>query len=342
MFRTETTLIIGPGANREIEMPDGPDLLARIAAGFDFSRLGSQLQSRDMVALAQLFEEVAPDIGTTAEELMKAGQIIRASSSVSQSIEAILEQQSDNPHVVAAGKIAIVFYTLQAEAKSTLAREPRAEGELPLRGQENWLFKLAQMMVADVPRTSIADCFQRLSIISFTYHRAIEHYLPWVVAMAYDIGIDEARELVGLHLRIVHPLGFAGRLPWQDSDKPIADWGEENPQSIKGIARMIHTVGKRQQSRQFSSYLLAEMAQGKRIGFMGFEFDPMRTGMIFDGPMDHNPEVLLALGDAGKGETRAISRLVKRYAGITNDELLTVQNSTAFELLRDNALILQT
>ncbi|MEM6907242.1 MAG: hypothetical protein AAF494_01070 [Pseudomonadota bacterium] len=342
MFRTETTLIIGAGANREIEMPDGPELLNRIAAGFDFDRLGTQVQSRDIVALAQIFEEVSGDLGTTAEELMNAGRAIRSAAYVTPSIEMILQQQNDDPLVVAAGKLAIIYYTLQAEAKSTLARAPREEGELPLRGQENWLFKLGQMMVSGVPRTEVEECFFRLSIIAFTYDRAIEHYLPWVAAMAFDLDIEEARAIVGTHLRIVHPLGMAGYLPWQDTEKPKADWGDEAPENIRELTRTIYLASQRKEDRRFSSYLLAEMAQGRRIGFMGFGFDPVRLEMIFDYPMDHNPEVLLSAGAIEEQERPAIARLVKRQTGLTDDALLTVFDGGAFEMLRDNAVVLES
>ncbi|MEO0699885.1 MAG: hypothetical protein AAFY81_09240, partial [Pseudomonadota bacterium] len=140
MIRTETTLVIVAGANCEIDRPDGAELLSRIAAGFDFDRLGSELQTRDMVALAQIFEENASRLKTTYESMLDAGRTIKQASRVTTSIDAVLEQYgSDNPDVIAAGKIALAYYTLQNEQKSTLALAPRDAGDLPLRGTENWL-----------------------------------------------------------------------------------------------------------------------------------------------------------------------------------------------------------
>jgi len=343
MFRTETTLIIGAGANREIEMPDGPELLNRIAAGFDFDRLGTEVQSRDLIAMAHLFEAIAPELGTTHEELIKAGRAIRAASFVTPSIEAILEQQSDNPNVQAAGKLAIVYYTLQAESKSTLARAPRDEGELPLRGTENWLFKLGQMMVSGVPRRDVQNCFYKLSIIAFTYDRSIEHYLPWVAAMAFDMPVEEAQALVALHLRIVHPLGIAGQLPWQGDDKPNIDWGTDNPENILDLTRMIYTSSQRMKRRQFAEYLLAEMAQGRRLAFLGFDFDPIKLRMIFDEePMDTNPDVLAALSDVPEPQQPGVARLLKKKTGVPGDDYLKLFTSTPYAILRDNSLMLES
>ncbi|MEM7689572.1 MAG: hypothetical protein AAF291_11170 [Pseudomonadota bacterium] len=108
MIRTETTLVVGAGANCEIEMPDGAEMLARIAAGFDFDRLGTEIQTRDMVALARIFENNAERLGTSYENLLDAGRTIKQASRVTTSIDAVLEQYgSDNPDVISAGKIAL-------------------------------------------------------------------------------------------------------------------------------------------------------------------------------------------------------------------------------------------
>ncbi len=60
MIRTKTTLVIGAGAGAEIELPDRRELLNKVAQGFDFSRLGTELQTRDMQILASHFEKFPP------------------------------------------------------------------------------------------------------------------------------------------------------------------------------------------------------------------------------------------------------------------------------------------
>ena len=174
MIRTDTTLIIGAGANREIEMPDGPELLAKIAAGFEFERLDSEVKSRDLVNFSILFQRCADQLDISYDDLVAGAMAIRDATLVSTSIDAILEQYGHDPAVVAAGKLAIVYYTLQGESKSTMAFEPRGPGELPLRGTDNWLFQLGQVIVKGVPRAKAEECFEKLSIVCFNYDRAIE------------------------------------------------------------------------------------------------------------------------------------------------------------------------
>ena len=92
MIRTDTTLIIGAGANREIEMPDGPELLSKIASGYEFERLNSEVKSRDLINLAHLFERVAPEFGMSYDQLVAGATAIRDATLVSTNIDEILEQ----------------------------------------------------------------------------------------------------------------------------------------------------------------------------------------------------------------------------------------------------------
>lgn len=342
MIRTDTTLIIGAGANREIEMPDGPELLSKIAAGFEFERLQSDVKSRDLVNFAHLFERVADELGMTYDELVAGATAIREATLVSTNIDAILEQYGHDPAVQAAGKLAIVYYTLQAESKSTLYSEPRAPGELPLRGMENWLFQLGQLIVKGVPRAKADECFEKLSIVCFNYDRAIEQYLPYVVQRAFGMTIEEACELVAARLRIVHPYGVAGRLPYQGDEDIGAQWGETDPDNMVTLSRRIYTASQRAASRQFRSYLRAEMSRGRRLGFLGFGFDPMNVAMLFDELEHDNPDMLISLVDIGAVEQKAILRLIYRLTGITDESLITLENMKAFELLRDYGRFLES
>lgn len=343
MIRTETTLVIGAGANCEIEMPDGAELLAKIAAGYDFDRLGTQVQTRDMVALAEIFEANADRLGTTYENLLEAGRTIKQASRVTTSIDAVLEQYgAGNPEVIAAGKVALAYYTLQAESKSTLAVAPRDAGDLPLRGTENWLFQLGQLITKGVPRAQAEQCFDKLSIVCFNYDRAIEHYMPWVLTMAFGMPMDEARMLVSSHLRIVHPYGSAGTLPWMFGAGEPAEWGEQEPEDWLALAKNLYTASERGRDKRFSSFLMAEIAQGRRLGFLGFGFDPMNTSMLFDRVLDHDPDVMVALLGIGKGTQKAIHYLLKRNTGVKDPDLITIADQKAYKLLQDNSLFLET
>ena len=342
MFRSKTTLVIGAGAGYELDIPDSADLLTKVAQGFDFSRLGSELQTRDMVILAKHFEKFARRVGATQDRLQEAGQAIRASARVSNSIDSILEQHSQDPLVQAAGKLAIVYYTLQAEARSPLAVEPRDPGDLPLRGNENWLFQLSRMIVADVPRNQIDKCFDNLTIISFTFDRALQHYLPYVVSMAFGMTLNEARQLVSAKLKIIQPFGNVGRLPWQPGEAPDAEWGVEDPWNIHNLVKEIRTASELARNPQFKQHLITEIAGGKRIVFLGFGFEAQYTSLLFDYSLSHEPDIMVSLTGMNDRVREGVVRTIKRLAGIDDDGLISLFDGRSYQMLRDNALFLES
>lgn len=341
MIRTKTTLVIGSGAGAELELPDGRELLNKVAQGFDFTRLGSELQTRDMVSLDQHFEKFARRVGATKQKLHEAGGAIRTSARIGSSVDAILEQHNTDALVQAAGKLAVVFYTLQAEARSPLGLEPRDPGDLPLRGNENWLFQLGRLIVDGVPRGQADKCFDNLSIISFTYDRAIQHYLPWVVHMAFGMTLNEARQLVGAKLRIVQPFGSAGRLPWEPGETPDAEWGNEEAWNIHNLVKEIRTASEVKKNHQLAQYLIGEVAGAKRLVFLGFGFESAATSLLFDYSLSHDPDVLVSLLGANSATVGAIHRLLKRQTGIEDDDLIAILELRSWKMLRDYALLLE-
>ena len=342
MFRTKTTLIVGSGAGYEIEMPDPREMLAKIAQGFDFSRLGTELQTRDMVVLGRHFEKFARGINTTQDKLQDAANAIRQASRVSGSIDAILEQHGSDPLVQAAGKLAIVYYTLQSESRSPLGVEPRDPGDLPLRGNENWLFQLGRMIVAGVPRSKAEQCFDNLSIISFNYDRSLQHYLPYVVHMAFGMSLSEARQLVAAKLKLIYPLGNVGRLPWELGEAPDVEWGTEEPWNFHALVSQIRTGTEMRKQPQFAQKIIAEVSSAKRIAFLGFGFDPLHTDLLLDHSLSHNPDLLVSLSGIAEAPRDAVHRTLKRLTGVEDDSLISIHDVRAFQLLRDYSLFLES
>ncbi len=342
MIRSKTTLVVGAGAASELELPDGADLLVRISQSFDFQRLGTDLQTPDMVALATVFEKVAPKLDTKPGRLQQAAQTIRMAARVCNDIEAILEQHGHDPLVQAAGRLAIVYFTLQAEAASPLDEEPRDPGDLPLRGTENWLYHFARTVVNGVPRAKAENCFDNLSIINFGYDRSIEHYLPWVLQMSFGMSLGEAQALVAEKLNVVHPFGQVGRLPWQKGNGAATEWGAEKPAKFDQLAACLHNASARMDDRTFKQTLRGEMAKGRRLAFLGYDFQPLSTAMLFEQAMGHNPDVLVALPQKGMATPVAVAPVLKRTMGVSDDSLLCVNVGHPWRMLRDFALFLES
>ena len=342
MFRTRTTIVIGSGVGVEVEMPDGKEILNRISQGFDFSRLGSDLQSRDLIQMARHFRSASSQFGASEEALQAAGGAIRNAARLTPAIEAILEQYGHDPLVQVAGRLAILHYALQAEARSVLALAPREAGELPLRGTESWLFQLGRLLVNGVPRASAESCLDNLLVISFTPDRALEHFLPFVLEMAFGMALEEARQLVGEKLRIVHPFGRAGRLPWEAGEGPAAEWADETPANMLDLVADIRMPGELRRDRRFMQHLIGEVACSARLLFLGFGFEAQAMELMFDQPLGPYPEVMVTMPGADPAATAIVRRLLRHHTGIEDDRLIAIEDLRPWQLLRDYALVLES
>ena len=342
MIRTKTTLLVGAGASCELQFPDGRELLARIAAGFDFQRLGGPLETPDIAAMDEHLTVIAKKARVKKAALVEAGHTIRSAARLSSSIDAILEQHGDNPMVLAVGKLAVTHYTLDAEANSPLGPEPKDPGDLPVRGMENWLFQLSRQVVDGVPRAEAERCLDNLHIVCFNYDRAIEQYLPWALHMAFGMQVTEAQALVAERLKITHPYGTPGRLDWQKGSAPIAEWGDTEPEDLHAVVEQIHTLSERGAQRGFRRQVQTELAAGKRLVFLGFGFDAMNCAMLFEAPLEHNPDILVTMPAASETQRAAVMRLFRRQAGVKDESLVTIENLRAWQLMRDYAPFLES
>lgn len=345
MIRTKTTIVVGAGASCELQMPSGEDLLARVVAGYDFSRLGTPAQSRESQILVRHLMKQAERMGKEHMEMVRASQLLRTAARMGTAIDMVLEQIDHDPLATMAGKIAIAFHIGQAETRATLREAPRQPGELPLLGKpdECWLFWLGQLLTAGLPRTRLEHAFEDLTIICFNYDRAIEHFLPHALVMAYGLDLKDAQRIVGERLQIIHPYGSVGRLPWQPGQDAQAEWaGSEQPWNIHAIAGQVRTHAERLADQPSIHRLRQAMGGARRLVFLGNAYHPRNLELLFDRTISHNPEVLATTHGLSPANRTAAARLLRRNCGLEHDDLLTLSESRAFETLRDNMLQLES
>lgn len=342
MIRTKTTIIVGAGASCELQMPSGPELVARIAQALDFARYGAELQTRDSVLLMQYLAKAAARANKGEEVLHAAALRIRTAAKLGGSIDAILEQHNNDEMIMLCGKLAIAHFISQAEAKSTLRLTPRIEGDLPLQGTESWLFQLASLITMGVPRSQAERCLDNLTIICFNYDRSLEHFLPHAFVMAFGMNLQEAQRLIAAKLQVLRPYGSIGRLPWQTNDSPECEWATENPWNIHNLALNIKTLSERQNDRQLIMALQNAVASAKRLVLLGFGFQPQNIDLLFDRGLSHQPEVLMTLFEMAPTNRNAVIKTIKRKTGLERDDQLMVMTARCHEMMRDYSMLLES
>jgi len=232
MIRTKTTFIVGAGGSCELQLPSGEELMAKVAQGLDYTRFGSELQTRDSMLIARYLAKLSERTGNGDKPLMVAADRIRNASKLGKSIDAVIDQNDHDQYVAQCGKLAITHFICQAEAKSTLRLTPRIDGDLPIQGMDNWLTHLGQLITSGVPRSKIDTCFENVSIISFNYDRSVEHFMPHALMMSHGLTLKEAQNIVSNKLKVYHPYGTIGRLPWQSGEAADVEWGTDQPWNI--------------------------------------------------------------------------------------------------------------
>jgi hypothetical protein len=342
MIRSKTTLIVGAGASAELGLPSGVELLSRVAQGFDFSRFGTELQTKDSVILGQYLGKLGTRLGKNEAAIREAAERIRIACKLCSSIDSLIEQYGDDQLIAASGKLAIVHFICQAEARSVLRLTPRVAGDLPVQGADNWLFQLAQLVTSGVSKSRVAQCFDDLTIISFNYDRSIEHFMPHALVMAYGMELGEAQKLVGSKLRVIHPYGSIGRLPWQAGDTPDLEWGTEQPWNIHNLAVGIRTASEVQRDQNTLRTIRAAVSGAKRIVFLGFGFQPQNVDLLMDYGLSHDPDVMASVWDQTPLMRDMILRMLRRKTGIENPDLIMMIQQRAFEILRDFSLLLES
>lgn len=343
MLRTKTTMIIGAGASAELHLPGGQELLSRIIQGYDFSRLGTEAQTRDGQVLLGLLTKMGERTGKQPAQMVEAAERIRVAARLGSSIDTIIEQYDHDKLVGECGKLAIAYYIGQAEARSNLKDQGRLPGELPLQGKvaEYWLFHLGQLVTSGVPKSKIEQTLDDLTIICFNYDRAIEHFLPHALVMAYGLQLTDAQRIVAARLRIIHPYGTVGRLPWQNGEAAQAEWGADTPWNIHAIAQGIRTASECMRDQPMLRTIRGALAGGKRLVFMGFGFAAQNMDILFDYSLSHNPEVLVTSHGMAQGNRHTVAAMIKRMAGLESDDLLTMAHGKCFEVMRDYSLMLE-
>jgi len=342
MIRSKTTFVLGHGAAAELHFPGPGETLDRIAAALDFSRAAANQMTRDTAAILRHVGKLAERTGRSEDHLYRAAQRIHQSAKVSRSIEGVIDQNDDDSLVEAFGKLALAVFTLQSEQRSSVRAAPQQQGGVPMQTGEYWLLELGRLISAGLPRSKLEQGLGDVTLVSFTYDRSAEHVLPYLLSTAYGITLQEAQRLVAGKLKVFHPLGSFGRLPWQTGEGPDVDWGNEAAWNIAALSAHIRTAGQAMRDRAALGALRSAVAASQRIVFLGFDFAPAALDLLVDGSLSHNPElVICAPGLVGPNRDAAL-RMLKRKTGVERDDRVILAEGRCLDMLKDYTLLLES
>lgn len=342
MIRSKTAFIVGPGAAAELHMPGPVETLERIAQALDFSRASANQLTRDAAAILRHVGKLAERTRKTEEQLYRAAQRIHQSAKVGRTIEGVIEQNNDDPLVEAFGKLALAVFTLQSEQRSSVRATPQAHSPLPLQTGDYWLLELGKLITAGLPRTRLEQGLADVVVISFGYDRAVEHFMPYVLTTAYGMTLQEAQRIVAARLRVFHPYGAVGRLPWQMGDQADVDWGNEMPWNMAALSAQLKTYEQAMADRVAISQLRAAVAASQRLVFLGCDFSPQSLELLVDSSLSHNPELILNMQGLSGANRAAALRNLKRKTGTEREDKLIMAEGRCLDVFKDFQLVLES
>lgn len=268
---------MGAGASCELGFPSGSTLLENISGSLDFINDGFKLVRGDK-KLYNVLHKIADDKTPVGFYLGSASKIKEAAH-LGLSIDNVIHQLDHDPLVPVCAKLAIARQILIAENNSPLQIDRRRRDTIalaPLRA--TWLGRFVQILVQDKRRSELDDIFANVTLISFNYDRTIRRFMPFALSSQFGISDDEAQALTR-KLRIYHPYGSLGPLPWEGCDNGV-DFGGHDNDELQSVAKNLRTFTEQVDDGDELSEMRIVLSTAKRVVFLGFGYHRQNVELL--------------------------------------------------------------
>ncbi len=271
--------VIGAGASAEAGLPTGNDLKNRISKILDFNSTRPDMLAYD--ALKLYIRQQQPNIHgpINTSDYVKAATHIRDALPLNISIDNLIDSHRGNDKIAICGKLAIVRSILQAEQESHLYSSNKTH--LSVRNIENsWYLPFIQLLTENCTKQELPKRFETITLIIFNYDRVVEHFLYLALQLSYKISETEAAKLIS-HLRIYHPYGSVGSLPWQNKENPLPFGATPRINQLSSLINEIKTFteGTDPNSSEIKAIQLY-IQKAKKLVFLGFAFHKLNMQLI--------------------------------------------------------------
>ncbi len=280
MFRVKTVFVIGAGASNEVGLPVGSELKTIIAGKLDFKfdDFGNQLQQGDQ-AIWRVFLNRH---GNNVNEIFDICRQISDGIVLSPSIDDFIHVHQHDVNIAECSKLAIAKSILEEERKSKLFFEKtNIYNTINFKSVENtWYTKFYQLLSHQVPKGTLQDLFENVTVVSFNYDRCIEHFLVHAIARHYSITINDAHDLVG-ELSIFHPYGFVG--PYFGPLNRIVEFGFRGLPEFDKVMSSVKTYTEQIEDDNTLIAMRKAVAEAEIIVFLGTAFHSNNMALLTGG-----------------------------------------------------------
>jgi len=284
MLDKPTVFVIGAGAGFDIGMPLGDDLADLIASGVSFYYEQGNL-TKGNGYIADGLQRMAQHQKTSWESFLLAGRMIAGGIKYTRSIDNYVHAHSDKEAVKTVAKVAIVQTILEAESQSAIAINPQLfppQFREEEKAHQSWLSTFFTMLQDGIIEAkNLDEIFSNLTIVNFNYDRCVEHYLFYVMQRLYPSKVEGyVAELMNTTLKVLHPYGSVGNLPWQSKTNAVRFGGERDGNDLASLSAEIRTYNEEVDDKRKIEELRKVMAEAKRLVFLGFHFHKQNVELL--------------------------------------------------------------
>jgi hypothetical protein len=286
MILLKTVFVIGAGAGVDIAMPMGDQLSQIIGSRLDIRfEHGVRQISGDRLIMDAL-NHLARDDGSDANLYRSAGANVAKGIGFSRSIDSYLNAHDGDDHVKICAKLAIVRTILEAESKSwVFVDDQKRPTDFSNRNKVmlSWLNAFMYLLSEGIQKTKNMDAiFRNVSIVNFNYDRCIEQFLHLALQHLFVITNERAAELMR-QLKIIHPYGVVGNLPWQEGLR-VPFGVELHSTDLIAAAKGIRTFNEQIDDVALLRNLSEEISGARRIVFLGSHFHNQNMDLLRSSP----------------------------------------------------------
>ncbi|WP_193368244.1 hypothetical protein [Pelagibius marinus] len=289
MFKADTVFVVGAGASSEVKLPLGSQLKSRIADAIDikFGRDHQETGSPEIMDALRVhanFVRNTTPSWVDVNHYLHAGWRIRDAMPQASSIDTFIDAHSGNEAIELCGKLAISHTILNAEKASLLYVDQRMRKDhFDFKSVEKtWLSRFFQALTTGCSKDQLPSIFDQVAFVTFNYDRCIEHFLYHSLQNFYGVAAEEAAELVN-SLRIYHPYGQVGRLPWQNELSPVPFGASCGGSDLLTISSQIKTFTEQVDDEDSLGAAHEAITKADQVAFLGFAFHDQNMELLNPG-----------------------------------------------------------
>lgn len=284
MIKRKTVFIVGAGASAEFQLPTGLQLTKIIAAllNFDESAVYGHSPGAGDAAIFNALQRIAVTtrvpggMGTLVDRAWR----IRDGMHQVKSIDTFLDTHQDDQILVACGKLAIARALLEQEQTCRLA----GMGTHRVNWQnvsDTWMHTLWSVIAEGHRKKEIDRIYENIGFIVFNYDRCVEAFLCDGLINQFMLPLSDAAAIAN-RVRVLHPYGSLGPLPWQPTKGGSAHWlGQIHDGTVLANAAATIQTYSEQMSDASSQEIIHQMiVEAERIVFLGFGFHAQNIDLL--------------------------------------------------------------